>query len=145
MPSDCTLGGDLKVTTGTIQGTAGSAYLPIIFTNTGGGPCGIEGYPGVSFANSAGQQIGAAATRSSSPNSAPKQLTLPAGGSAYAALQIGDPGMLGCKTQAIPSLRVYPPNETASVVLPYKSYASCQGTSVKQLHIQPVASGTGPS
>lgn len=117
--------------------------MPIVFTNTGSTPCGIEGYPGVSFVNSGGQQIGAAAVRGSGGTQGPVQLTLPAGGSASAALQIADPGAMSCKTETPSSLRVYPPNETKSVDVPYKSYAACQDKSIRQLHIQPVVSGSG--
>ncbi len=56
----------LKVALDTSQagGAMGSAYYPVTFTNTSAAPCGMYGYPDLSFVTSAGSsgiQIGAAA------------------------------------------------------------------------------------
>ena len=47
-------------------GAAGSTYLPVGFTNTSSSPCGLYGYPGMSFVtagDSSGSQIGRASCR----------------------------------------------------------------------------------
>jgi len=139
--SDCT-GDDLKVTVGSGQGAAGSSIVPVVFTNTSGGPCGIQGFPGVSLVNSGGV-IGAPATRDSSrPVSI---ITLAPGAKASALLKIADaenyPSST-CKTDTSSSLQVYPPNETASVDVPYKG-TGCRNKSVKLLQVQPVVPGSG--
>ena len=61
----------LKVALDTSQagGAMGSAYYPVNFTNTSDAPCGMYGYPDLSFVTSAGSsgvQIGAAAQENSS-------------------------------------------------------------------------------
>src|SRR5690242_8428019 len=54
----------LRVRLGSRQGTAGSFYAPLVFTNTGSTSCTLRGYPGVAYvAPRTGQQVGAAATR----------------------------------------------------------------------------------
>jgi hypothetical protein len=45
-------------------GTAGTLYRPLVFTNTGGRSCTIQGFPGVSFVTGDdGHQVGEAAMR----------------------------------------------------------------------------------
>ena len=46
----------LKVTLDTSQagGAVGSAYYPVDFTNTSDAPCGMYGYPGLSFVTAGG-------------------------------------------------------------------------------------------
>ena len=76
--------GALKVALDATQegGAAGSVYYPVNFTNTSDTPCGLYGYPGMSFvtaAGSIGHQIGATAQRNPDwrPGSAPRREHLP--------------------------------------------------------------------
>jgi len=58
-------------------GAAGSTYVPVDFTNTSGSPCGLYGYPGMSFVTAgdgSGSQIGAAAQENPSFGKVPVQL-----------------------------------------------------------------------
>src|SRR6202035_465496 len=81
----------LQVTVNASQagGAAGSTYVPVNFTNTSGAPCGLYGYPGMSFVTAngnAGQQIGAAAQRNTAFGNL--SVRLAADGVAHAWLQI---------------------------------------------------------
>jgi hypothetical protein len=129
---------------GAPNGAAGSTYLPIVFTNTGTASCTLYGYPGVSLAGgSPPAQIGAAAERNSSP--APTTVTLAPGGTANAVLQVtvaGDYPAATCKPTAATALVVYPPNQTASVSVPY-STTGCAAHAVNILHVSVVHAGSG--
>lgn len=107
----------LKVSIGQGQGAAGSSYQPIVFTNTGGKACSLLGYPGVSFLDSGGSQLGAPAMRE---HGAKQPITLAPGGNASALLQIPDPGVYSpaqCAPGNAAELKVYPPNQKGSVTV----------------------------
>ena len=135
---------NLQVRLGTPNGTAGSTYLPIVFANTGTAACTLYGYPGVSLAGgSPAAQIGAAAARNSSP--AAKIVTLAPGGTANATLQVtvaGNYPAATCNPTAATTLVVYPPNQTASVSVPY-STTGCAAPGVNILHVSVVQVGSG--
>jgi len=120
-PPACPTSG-LQVKLGQSSGYAGGVYVPIDFTNTSSASCTLYGYPGVSLVNSSGAQIGLAAERDTTT---PVTLvTLAPGATATALLQIVDalnftPSTCG-PTQAA-NIKVYPPNQTAAVLLPNTS------------------------
>jgi hypothetical protein len=102
------------------NGAAGSNFYTLEFTNLSGHTCTLGGYPGVSAVNLAGHQVGSAASRDTSHT--PRTVTLAAGASATTTLRIveaGDfpSGTCGLVTAA--GLRVFPPNLTASKVIPF--------------------------
>ena len=142
-PPPCPTSG-LQVRLGASNGAAGSTYLPIVFTNTGTTACTLYGYPGVSLAGgSPAAQIGAAAVRNPSP--APKTVTLAPGGEANAVLQVtvaGNYPAATCNPTAATTLVVYPPNQTASVSVPY-STTGCAAQGVSILHVSVVQAGAG--
>lgn len=113
----CTTG-QLKLTLGSGQGTAGSTYQPIILTNTSSGPCSLTGYPGVSFVDASGAQLGKSAARNNQPYHA---VTLAgSGGQASALLRLPDPGVFSpsdCNQATAAKLKVYPPNQTGALVV----------------------------
>jgi Protein of unknown function (DUF4232) len=133
----------LKTTIGNSGGgTAGSTYTVIDFTNTSQASCTLYGYPGVSLTTASAAQIGAAATRSTT--SAPKLITLAPGATGNAVLRITDPtvypaGTCGPATSAY--LKIYPPNQTQPVQLPFKM-AACSKSSVKLLSVGVVTAGS---
>lgn len=114
---------NLKAGLGTPQGTAGSVYVPIVFANDGQTACTLYGFPGVSLGKGARvKQVGLAADRISSP--APKLITVQPGGTANATLRVVDAGNYShqtCGPVATTWLRVYPPNQRASLVIRYKT------------------------
>jgi hypothetical protein len=146
MGSDCTTS-DLKVSTGNGGGgAAGTFYSFIDFTNTGGAPCALEGYPGVSLTGTSGGQIGAAATRSTEAGTA-KLVTLAPGATANAELAMTDYTVYPTgKCQPVTSayLKVYPPNNTQAAQIPFKG-TTCANSSIKMLAIGVAIPGTLPA
>lgn len=143
----------LSVTVDVKQGSAaaGSAYYPIDFTNTGGAPCTLLGYPGVSFVtgksggNSAA--LGAPATRNSGAPAA--TVTLATGGDAHAVLQVVDAGNYSasaCHPVTAHWLRVYPPGQAGAVYAPFTAQvcsARLPANLGSALAVYPVRGGKG--
>ncbi|WP_281433925.1 DUF4232 domain-containing protein [Kocuria flava] len=125
---------DLDVAAAPAGGAAGSVWVELTVTNTGQDPCRVAGYPGVSFVDGTGAQIGAAAERDTGvPGTGG---TLAPGGSATAALRIGQAAVHpGCGARPAAGLRVYPPENTSSVVVPLPVQA-CAAPGVQQLEVQ---------
>jgi len=138
----------LKVTVDTSQagGAAGSVYYPVNFTNTSGAPCGLYGYPGMSFVTadgSAGQQIGAAAQRD--PAFGDLAVRLPADGVAHAWLQVAEAGnypAAACQPTTAHWLRVFPPGDTVASYVGV-SFGACSSASTPLLTVTPIRSGRG--
>ncbi|MGC1419015.1 MAG: DUF4232 domain-containing protein [Acidimicrobiales bacterium] len=149
----CTTG-DLVVwlnTTG--NGAAGSSYYNLEFTNLSSHACTIDGYPGVSAVNLAGQQLGNAAGHNS--QHPPALITLSSGAAhsgldgfqtgatATVVLQITDAGnypKAACLPVAAAGLRVYPPDQTASKFVPFP-FASCSHRGPLILHVESAQKG----
>lgn len=142
-PAPCATA-NLQVKLGAGQGAAGSRIVPIDFTNSGSLGCTLYGYPGVSLAGgNPPAQIGAAAVRD--PVSPAKQLTLAPGGTANAMLRVtvaGNYPAATCGPTPATTLVVYPPNQTASVSVPY-SATGCSSNKVTILHVTVVQAGSG--
>ena len=122
---------------------AGSSYFPLEFSNTGTTSCSLDGYPGVSGVNADGAQLGSAANWN--PEVTPTNVVLAPGGTAHVILQIVDaanyPSSV-CGQTAASGLRVYPPNQKASVVLPY-NFQACSKTGANYLGVDAVNAGVG--
>jgi hypothetical protein len=136
---------DLGAHVGLAQGTAGSIYQVIYFTNLSNAPCTMYGYPGVSLAagSSTVNQVGAAASRSTA--TAATAVTLDAGQSANATLRIVEAGnypTATCKPTATTFLQIFPPGQTTPIYLAYKS-TGCASSSVNLLSVTVMTSGTG--
>jgi len=135
----------LKVTVDTSQagGAAGSTYYPVNFTNTSSSPCGMYGFPGVSFATAAGQQIGAAAQRN--PAFGDVAVRLDAGGVAHAWLQVAQAANYPsstCQPVTASMLRVYPPGDTGAAYV-NQSFPACASAGAPLLTVMPVRAGKG--
>lgn len=116
------------------QGAAGSVIASLTLTNTGGSPCVLDGYPGVSFVGANGEIIGMPAGRDAS--AAGSAITLQPGASASAALKITQAGVIGtCNPHDATGLRVYPPGSYESLVIPYSARA-CGNPKVEQLQVK---------
>lgn len=108
----------LAVSTSSHGAAAGTAYRVVSFKNTSAGTCTLTGYPGVSFLDAKGQQIGAAAGRTPGTTS---PVRLAPGESAAALIAYHDVYVStfpGCQPATAAAIRVFPPNETVSVNLP---------------------------
>jgi hypothetical protein len=132
---------------------AGGAYYGLEFTNLSGHACTLRGYPGVSAVSLHGHQLGSPAGWAG-----PRTTTvrLASGQTATANLQITDAGDYGQCLQRLPQgrgtpvlpptaagLRIYPPNQTASTVIPYPLRA-CAHTGPVWIHTGPVTPGGPP-
>lgn len=126
-----------------VGAAAGSTYLPLEFSNIGTADCALDGYPGVSGVTTAGAQLGTPATRNAVI--APVDVVLSPGSTAHVILQVTDvynyPTTTCEPTEAF-GLRVYPPNWTASVVLPY-AFEACGKSGPSYLGVDVVNAGVG--
>ena len=135
----------LKAKIGISQGTAGSVYTVIDFTNIGNVTCSLYGYPGVSLAGGTPvKQIGLAAAES---KITPRTLvTLAPGAVANALLQIVDAGNFPpakCGMVAAHYLQIFPPNQTTPIYLSFTS-PTCSKP-VQTLNVSVVVAGAGSS
>jgi Domain of unknown function (DUF4232) len=133
----------LGVKAGISQGTAGSTYTVIDFTNTSNVTCTLYGYPGVSLAGGKPvTQIGLAATESHA--TARVLVTLAPGAVANALLQIvhaGNYAAARCGPATADYLQIYPPNQTTPVYIGYTSPACSKPVQI--LTVSVVEPGAG--
>jgi len=109
------------------QGAAGTFYFNLSFTNLSGHACTLRGHPGVSAVNLGGGQLGKPAGW---PSATPHTVTLANGATATAVLAITDVGVFpagACRPVTAAGLRVYPPNQFTSKLVPYPSRACTTG------------------
>jgi Domain of unknown function (DUF4232) len=134
---------NLTVTLGPPGGAAGSVGYQISFRNDGATPCTLTGFPGVSFVDASGRQIGVPASRNKVPYAT---VNVAPGAMATALLVVGNPDMVtnpACAVTVPNQIRVYPPNETASVLLDAGSMRVC-ATDASRNYVNPVVSSPTP-
>jgi hypothetical protein len=104
------------------QGAAGTFYYSLNFTNLSGHACTLRGHPGVSAVGLRSAQVGARARWGNPGNAKLRTVKLGNGTTAIAVLAITDVGVFPARTchQVMAAgLRVYPPGQVASKVIPY--------------------------
>jgi hypothetical protein len=135
----------LKAKIGVSQGTAGSVYTVIDFTNIGTVTCTLYGYPGISLAGGTPvKQIGLAAAESKV--TARTLVTLAPGATANALLQVVDAGNFPpakCGMVTAHYLQIFPPNQTTPIYLSFTS-PTCSKP-VQTLNVSVVEAGAGSS
>jgi hypothetical protein len=117
---------------------AGSTYFKLKLTNLSGRRCVLRGYPGVSAVDLAGRQLGSAAGRNAQTRRS--TVSLAPGRTAAAVLQVAHTGVYPtaeCRPVTAAGLRVYPPNQRGSKVVPLPLRA-CSRAGPVYLHVQPV-------
>ena len=123
------------------NGTAGSIYYTLEFTNLSGHACTLSGYPGVSAVDLSGHQLGSAGGRDNF--AAAHTVTLAASGgrqTAKATLRIVEAGNFpssACGMTTAAGIRVYPPNQRASKVVPFP-FSACSHTGPTILQVRVV-------
>ncbi|MFE0022116.1 DUF4232 domain-containing protein [Amycolatopsis sp. NPDC059021] len=133
----------MKVSLGQGDAAAGTAYRPLVITNTSGRQCTIQGFPGVSYvAGADGHQVGPAAARD---GGAGGLVTLAKGQSATADVgfvQVRNYDEAVCKPTEVTGVRVYLPGETASNFVPSPG-TGCTGEKIpgNQLTVKAVHKG----
>ena len=135
----------LQVKLGVSQGTAGSVYTTIDFTNISNVTCTLYGYPGVSLQTARPlHQIGKPAREN--PATPRKLVTLQPQTTANALLQIVDAGNYSagtCGPTTAHYLQVYPPNQTTPAYIKYKTQACSKP--VRLMTVDVVKPGSGSS
>jgi hypothetical protein len=132
----------LKVAQSAPNGYAGGVTVTISFTSTSAAKCSLYGYPGVSLVSASHTQIGLAAKRSATVPV--KVVTLASGATASATVQIEDAGNFSssiCSPVKAAYLRIFPPNQTASVYLANTSQTCSKP--VQTLSVTAVQAGPG--
>jgi Protein of unknown function (DUF4232) len=117
---------------------AGSVSFKLEFTNQSGRRCTLHGYPGVSAVDLRGRQLGHAASRTSSPL---RVVSLASGATASAGLRIvvaGNFPSAACHRVAAAGVRVFPPNQTVSKVVPFP-FEACAKSGPVYLNVKAVA------
>jgi hypothetical protein len=117
---------------------AGSTYYKLELTNLSGNACTLRGYPGVSAVSLAGRRLGSAASRNDVHP--PRQITLRSGATATAVLQIVDAHNFpraACHPTTAAGLRVFPPNQTASRLVPFP-FLACARSGPQYLSVEVV-------
>jgi hypothetical protein len=127
------------------DGAAGSVYYTLKFTNLSGHACTLRGYPGVSAVSLSGRQLGTPARWGTSPATT---VTLASGATAYAVLQYSDvvtggSGPRPCDAVTAAGLRVYPPGQTASKIVPFPLKA-CTSSGLVYMGVAPVQQAPPP-
>ncbi|MCQ1948203.1 DUF4232 domain-containing protein [Arthrobacter sp. zg-Y1116] len=119
-----------------VPGGAGADGISrvLVLTNiSADGTCTVAGYPGVSYLDAAGQQVGAPAARSEGAAAVP--VTLAPGQAAAAELRETVAQKYGnCQVQETASLLVYPPEDTASLTVPYPS-TGCTNADIELMQV----------
>ena len=105
---------------------AGSAYYELRFTNLGS-VCTLRGFPGVSAVDLSGRRLGKPASRDGAVSG--RLVALAHGATAKAVLRITNVHNFPrstCRPVSAAGLRVYPPNETSSKLVPFP-FGACSG------------------
>lgn len=112
-PADCQ-SVHLALQAGQSQGAAGSTIATFVLRNAGSAPCSLFGFPGVSFLNASGAQVGPAAIRQGTPGARvivqPGQVASFQVKVAVAACSMNSPQST--------TIRVFPPNQRAALEAP---------------------------
>jgi Protein of unknown function (DUF4232) len=128
----------LKVSLGPANGTAGTVFYPLKFTNTSKLGCTLRGYPGVTAVTGSGNLIGSPASQISSSF---KTVTLLPGKAQSALVGIVETGNFSpsqCAPVTAAGLKVFPPNQSKAVTIK-KSFSTCSSTTVISLTVRPVS------
>jgi hypothetical protein len=135
--------GDLALKPGEAGGAAGTVYQALVFTNTSSRTCTLYGYPGVSWvAGDKGTQVGDPFQRDGTHKKV--TVTLKPGQAAHTILQLPSAGNYDpaqCKPVSVRGLRVYPPDETASVFVKLPS-KECSAKGVNTDTVWTITPGT---
>jgi len=107
--------GDLAVwvNANSADGTAGTTYYHLDYTNISKATCHLYSWPGVSAVSAAGKQLGPAATRTGTVRAT--YVNIAPGGTAHSVLGYVDVQVSkSCKPALATHLRVYPPDDTGA-------------------------------
>jgi Protein of unknown function (DUF4232) len=107
------------------NGAAGTTFYNLHLTNLSGHACTLNGFPFLYAVNLSGHQVGPRAPFRTPPS--PHQVKLRNGQTATAVLGIVDTGNFpssACRPVTAAGLRVFPPNQTRSKLVPFP-FSAC--------------------
>lgn len=137
----CTAG-MLRIADAGSQGAAGTVYHLLRFTDVTHRSCSLTGYPGVSFTDAHGRQLGVpAAWTAGVPVT---RIVLRPGASAHTALGIPQAANFppaSCQARTSSFLRVYPPGSFTARLVPLTALVCT--TAAGRAHVQALAAGPG--
>ncbi|HEY5058252.1 MAG TPA: DUF4232 domain-containing protein [Gaiellaceae bacterium] len=119
--------------------TAGSFYYDLKFTNLSGHACTLRGFPGISAVDIRGHQLGSPGSRATS---SARLVSLADGGTATALLRITVAANFPnatCRRVTAAGLRVYPPNQRVSKVVPFP-FEACSRSGPVYVSVRAVVS-----
>jgi uncharacterized protein DUF4232 len=135
---------DLRVWLGVPgDGAAGSVFYQLEMSNISNHTCTLFGFPGVSAVGAGGGQLGSPAVRDAGDTA--KTVTLSHGATAHAFLRIVNVGAFPpaqCNPVTAIGLKVFPPNDTGSAIVPF-SFQACKTKGPKFLGVRVTVTGTG--
>ena len=141
-PSPCPTR-SLKVKLGASQGTAGSVYTTIVFTNVSSATCTLYGYPGVSLTT--GKPVTVIGKSAKENPATPRRMvTLQPQTSANAQLRIVDAQNYPesqCDPKNTTYLQVYPPNQTVPVRIKHKTLGCAKPINLMTVDVVKPGSG----
>lgn len=120
-------------------GTAGSVFYKLEFTNLSGHACTLKGFPVATAVDLKGHRLGSAASHEGSEGPVVK---LAVGASAAAVLRIVEAGNFSpsdCHPVTAAGLRVRPPGQTASRLVPFP-FEACAKVGHSNLAVRAVRS-----
>jgi Protein of unknown function (DUF4232) len=138
-PPHCTTAGLVVWLDTEGNGAAGSVFYKLELTNLSGHACTLHGFPGVSAVDLHGRQLGRAAAREGS-GTAPHMVRLKDGATATAILRIvaaGNFPAATCHQTTAAGLRVFPPGQTTSQVVPFP-FEACSRSGPVYLSVRAV-------
>lgn len=121
------------------NGTAGTFFYKLHFTNLSGHACTLNGFPFLYAVNLRGHQVGRRATFRRPPS--PRRVRLASGRTATAVLGIVDTGNFprsACHPVTAAGLRVFPPNQTRSKLVPFPFSVCSRRRGPASLNVGPV-------
>jgi hypothetical protein len=116
----------------------GSVYVTVGFTNQSGHACTLAGYPGVSALDLHGRRLGSPASRDRTGVTTHR---LEVGATVRSRVRIVSARNFPsatCRVRPAAGLRVYPPGQTESKVVPVP-FAACARAGTVYLSVRPVA------
>ena len=126
------------------NGTAGSSYWPLQFTNLSRHACAMRGFPGVSAINRSGHQLGSPAGRDHVIPS--RTVVLAPGATAHTLLRYADVTVAtapGCHpTFSTFELRIYPPDQRRATYAAF-GLEACSHAGPVYLSVEPIRPGVG--
>src|SRR3954451_1236792 len=133
--------GQIRLHVGRENGTAGTIFYPLTFTNRSAHACALRGFPGVASVTRRHRQVGDPATRDAFR---PHTVRLRARrGRATAVLGIVDTGALPrsqCRPVSVWGIRVFAPNQTRPFFA-HLRHSTCSRAGSPNMHVRPVFRG----